>query len=92
MRSAYRFFIWVCFVLCVSCGGNRSPKIINENTANPLHLIPFSCSYLGFPIGELSSCWIACSKSVVEEYDIESFSASLECAHPDYSVLRCGIE
>ena len=92
MNNAIRTFLYVIsFVSCLSCG-QRERQIVNASSPDPLHLIPFSCSYLGFPIPELDQCWLACNKSVIEEYNLDNFAVDLQCSHPDYSALQCGLD
>mgnify|MGYP003110991983 CR=1 FL=1 len=92
MSNAVRAFLYiVSFVFSVGCG-QRQTEIVDNGSPDPLHLIPFSCRYLGFPIPELDQCWLACNRSVVEEYDLSTFTVDLECKHPDYSALKCGLD
>lgn len=81
-------FILLLFLL-LSCGPEPEKEIA---AADPLHLLPFSCRYLGFKLKQLEGCSIACPKSVLEKNDVRRFTAELECTHPAYSLLRCKME
>ena len=88
MRSAIIICIGVALVL--SCGPRPEIREIGE-AGNTLHLIPFECAYFGIPISELDGCSIACPGRVFHEHDLATFSAALECTHPSYSFLQCGL-
>ena len=88
MRNTVLLFFILSFGCCGS--GPREIQQVDAGATTPaLHLIPFECSYLGFPIGELSDCYIACPSEVFQSYDLESFTSSLQCTHPNYEFLQC---
>ena len=82
--------IFVCATFILSCGPRAEIKEIGE-AGNTLHLIPFECAYFGIPISDLDGCSIACPGRVFHEHDLATFSAALECTHPSYSFLQCGL-
>ena len=86
-----RHVLGCCLFFCVVLGCNPEAKEIEEFGAagNSLHLVPFTCRYLGIEISELSECSIACPGSVLATYDLRSFADSLECTHPAYAHLQC---
>ena len=92
MRNVILIIGFVLVALFLHGCGKREPQVVNATSPDPLHLIPFSCSYLGFRIPELDQCWLACNKSVIDEYNINDFAVQLECVHPDYSALQCGLD
>ena len=92
MSNAIRALVFLLLSLHVFSCGKREQKVVNVGSHDPLHLIPFSCSYLGFPIPELEQCWLACNRSVIEDYELSNFTVELECVHPDYSALQCGLD
>lgn len=92
MNNANRIFSFLFAAVFLFSCGKREAQVVDASSPDPLHLIPFSCSYLGFPIPELDQCWLACNKSVIEEYNLNEFTVALECVHPDYSALQCGLD
>ena len=84
-----------CVLVCLVFNGcePRPPKVntVGE-AANTLHLVPFSCSFLGIPLSELDACSIACPGSVFAAHELGQFTASLSCTHPKYELLQCGID
>jgi hypothetical protein len=78
-------------VFLISCGAPVTDKILAKDTPDPYHLIPFGCSYLGADIEQLQGCYIACPRSTLEKYDLRLFTINLECTHPAYSLLYCGV-
>ena len=83
-----------CLFCCLVLGCDpEAPEVRDFGPAgNRIHLLPFSCTYFGLPISELEGCSIACPGSVFGAYDLATFTARLECAHPHYKLLQCGID
>ena len=75
----------------IRCGTEPSPITKIGKAANTLHLIPFQCAYLGISIEELAGCSIACPGATFYKYDLEAFTANLECTHTLYKSLQCGL-
>ena len=85
-----RVLVYSCLIsLALGCGPDR--KVITDEK-NSIHLVPFMCTYFGFPVSELSECSLACPSALYEAHDIEEFTGSLECTHPKYSLLQCRID
>ena len=80
------------FVLGLGCSPENEIRTVVGDEGNSLHLVPFSCAYLGIEISELSGCSIACPAALLSSYDLERFTQKLECTHPRYSLLQCGLD
>jgi hypothetical protein len=86
-----RNILFICLLVVgfICCGA--APSEIKEvgPASSRLHLVPFTCTYFGIAISELSGCHIACPGIVFHEHDLERFTSNLECTHPNYSLLQC---
>jgi len=83
--------VLVCCLLAGLVLGCDPEAEIEGIPGTRIHLIPFRCTYFGIEVPELSDCSIACPASVIVDHDLRAFTQHLECTHPAYSLLRCGI-
>ena len=88
------YWVAACLFVWFSMAVSQDPTKVNTvgEAANTLHLVPFSCSFLGIPLSELDGCSIACPGSVFAAHELGQFTASLSCTHPKYELLQCGID
>ncbi len=79
------------FFLGMGCSPENEIRTVGDE-GNGLHLVPFSCTYFGVEISQLSGCSIACPEALLSSHDLERFTQELECTHPNYQLLRCGLD